>query len=207
MAPTRYLKGECAHCGGHIEFPAEAAGSIVDCPHCGKQTELLLAQPKDQSTLPTRVIVWTVIAVLVLAGGLGAALYALKRAQRWAERQKKTVAMTQTSSTTPTNDVAPPQSDPNDPITKAEFRISEIKLEKKTGSSLIYAAGTLENLSSRTRYGVKLQFDIFNVEGKKIGTSSDYQATMDGNGTWNFRALVVDAKAATVKVTGVSEQQ
>jgi len=43
MSLTRYLKGECSHCGGRIEFPADAIGATVDCPHCGKATELMLA--------------------------------------------------------------------------------------------------------------------------------------------------------------------
>jgi hypothetical protein len=203
--PTKYLKGECAHCRGRIEFPAEAAGTAADCPHCGRQTELLLEQPKEQRTVPTGIIVWTVIAMLVLAGGFGAALYALKRAQRWAERQKHAAAMAQVSNTPPANPEPPPDS--NDAIAQAEFRISEIKLDKKTGSSLIYAVGSLENLSSRTRYGVKLQFDVLNADGKKIGAASDYQATMDPKGKWNFRALVVDTKAASVRATAVTEQQ
>src|SRR5689334_18707423 len=121
MVQTKYLKGECAHCGGRIEFPADAAGMTTDCPHCGKPTELLLAQPKDQSTIPPQVIIWTVIAVLVLAAGFGAALYALKRAQRWAARQKQAMAVSQTTNAPPTNEIATPQPDPNDSIAKAEF--------------------------------------------------------------------------------------
>lgn len=35
----------CAHCGNHIEFPIEAAGTRIECPHCGKPTELNLLAP------------------------------------------------------------------------------------------------------------------------------------------------------------------
>lgn len=201
---TKYLKGECVHCGGRIEFPAEAAGTTADCPHCGRQTELLLAQPKDQPTIPPRIIIWTLVAVFVLIGGFAATLVALKRAQRWAEQQRKAAAVTQLSNTPPPK---PPPLPQDDAITKAEFRISEVKLEKKTGSSLIYAVGTLENAAARTRYGVKLQFDVLDADGKKIGAASDYQPTIDPNAKWNFRALVVETKAASVKATGVTEQQ
>jgi predicted RNA-binding Zn-ribbon protein involved in translation (DUF1610 family) len=36
-----YLKGGCTRCGGHIEFPREALGAEVACPHCGATTALL----------------------------------------------------------------------------------------------------------------------------------------------------------------------
>jgi hypothetical protein len=54
---------------------------------------------------------------------------------------------------------------------------------------------------------VKLEFDVLNADGKKIGTTSDYQATMDPTAKWNFQAPVVQAKAAAAKATAVSEQQ
>jgi len=201
---TKYLKGECVHCGGRIEFPVEAAGTTADCPHCGRQTELLLAQPKDQPAIPGRIIIWTLIAVFVLFAGFGATLYALKRAQRWAEQQRKAAAVAKVSSTPSPRPVPPPQ---DDAITKAEFRISEVKLEKSPGTSVVHAVGTLENLATRTRYGVKLEFDVFNADGTKIGTAHDYQNAIEPNGKWNFQAPVVQTKAASVKPTTVSEQQ
>lgn len=35
----------CAHCGNHIEFPAELAGSEIACPHCGETTILAATLP------------------------------------------------------------------------------------------------------------------------------------------------------------------
>jgi Zn-dependent protease with chaperone function len=43
-------KCSCLHCGNHIEFPIEAAGARVDCPHCGVPTELNLLAPPAPST-------------------------------------------------------------------------------------------------------------------------------------------------------------
>jgi hypothetical protein len=205
MPGTKYLKGECAHCGGHLEFPAEAAGMTADCPHCGKETELLLAAPKDEGGIPARIIVWTIVAVLVLGAGLGAAMYALKRAQRWAERQKQVAAPIQTSTAAPTN--PPPVEVAPDVIAQAGFRVSEVKLEKAPGTSLVHAVGTLENISTKTRYGVTVQLELLNGEGKKIGTSTDYQNAMEPGAKWTFQAPVVNSKATSVKVSGVSEQQ
>jgi len=175
----------------------------ADCPHCGKQTELLLAQPKDDSGIPTRVIIWTIVAILVLGGGLGAALYALKRAQRWAEQKKQAMTPIQVSNPAP----VPPTPMPTpDPIAQSGFRVSEIKFEKAPGTSLVHAVGTLENLSEKTRYGVTVQLDLLNADGKKIGTTTDYQNLMEPGAKWTFQAPVVNAKVTSAKVTGVSEQ-
>ena len=38
-------KCSCSHCGTHLEFPLEGAGTIINCPHCGKPTELTLSAP------------------------------------------------------------------------------------------------------------------------------------------------------------------
>jgi DNA-directed RNA polymerase subunit RPC12/RpoP len=205
MSPTKYLKGACAHCGGHIEFPAEAAGMTADCPHCGKKTDLLLAPPTEEPTLPRNLIVWTLIAVLVLAGGLGAALYALKRAQKWAEGKKQSVvAQAQNPPTNSVFDNAAPG--PNDLVEKAGFKISEAKVEKMTNSSFIYALGTLTNPTEKTRYGVRVQLDLLDASGKKIGTASDYQQVMEPSAKWNFRAPVMEKKAVKAQVTEVTEQ-
>ena len=82
MAKMKYLKGPCQHCGGRLEFPAESIGLVAPCPHCGEETELMLATPKSESVIPRRAIVWTWIAVVVLALGLAGSIVALKRAQR-----------------------------------------------------------------------------------------------------------------------------
>jgi hypothetical protein len=35
------LKMSCVSCGGHIEFPANAVGRKIQCPHCAKNITLL----------------------------------------------------------------------------------------------------------------------------------------------------------------------
>lgn len=41
-------KCNCQHCSGHISFPAEMAGQMTVCPHCGLETKLYVpAIPQD----------------------------------------------------------------------------------------------------------------------------------------------------------------
>lgn len=46
--PDTDSEGPCHHCAGIITFPPYAVGQIVNCPHCGAKTTLLVAQ----QTLP-----------------------------------------------------------------------------------------------------------------------------------------------------------
>src|SRR5258707_14947623 len=95
MGQTKYLKGECQQCRGHIEFPVETTGMTIDCPHCGKPTELLLISPPEEPSVPRKAIIWTGIAALILGLGLAGSLLALKRAQTWSARQKEQTPLKQ----------------------------------------------------------------------------------------------------------------
>jgi hypothetical protein len=197
---TKFLKGECSSCGGHIEFPAEAVGSTVDCPHCGKPTELLLAAPPQTSSLPIKTIVYTIVAVLILVGGLVGTMIALKRAKRLAENKAKTVAVAQP--TAPTK--------PANPFAEIGFWASPVTLEKVTGSSLVYAVGTVRSLTNRQRFGVTVELDLLDANGQSLNgetnRTTDYQAVIEPKSEWRYRAPVRDKKAASAKVVAIKEQ-
>jgi len=181
------------------------AGLAAECPHCGQQTELLLALPAEEPTIPRRTIVWAVIGIVILVMGLVGAIAALKRAERWAARQKhqaETAAVVEGSSNAPV-DAAPAE----DPQAQNGFVVSAVALEKAAGTSLVYAAGTVKNTSDRKRFGVKVELDLFDANEQKVGTATDYQQVMETNSVWHFKALVVDTKAATAKVATIKEDQ
>jgi DNA-directed RNA polymerase subunit RPC12/RpoP len=197
MDQTKYLKGECAHCGGHIEFPALSAGTVADCPHCGQPTELLLARPKEEPAIPTKALVWTIIAAVVLILGLAGTLYALHLA-------KKQVVM-KGGAPAATNAITKPLTETN-ALAKMGFTAGKVELEQAKGSSLVYAIGTLKNTENRERFGVKVELDLFDAGGKKIGEASDYQSVIETNGEWQFKAMVVDSKrTASGKIRDITE--
>ena len=45
---AKFSKCSCEHCGAHIEFPDDAAGATVACPHCQGQTMLRLGPPRQE---------------------------------------------------------------------------------------------------------------------------------------------------------------
>jgi hypothetical protein len=90
MNQTKRIQGECQHCGGSLEFPADRIGLMAQCPHCSQQTELMLATPPEEPLVPRRVIVWTAITVLLMICGLIAILVQLRHVEkRAAERQHR----------------------------------------------------------------------------------------------------------------------
>jgi hypothetical protein len=203
MNRVKMLKGECQHCAGHIEFPADAIGLVAPCPHCHQQTELLLPAPPQEPTVPRRAILWTVITILVLCGGLVACLIALKRAERWAAARKPTAAATNAQSGSP----APQPANPSDASVQNGFAASPVSIEKTDGTSLNHAVGTIRNTENRQRFGVKVELDLFDSSGQKIGTAKDYQQLVEPNAEWAFKALVVPAAAATAKIASIKEDQ
>ena len=198
MLKIKNLHGQCQHCGGPIEFHAESAGSTADCPHCNQPTELFLETPLDEgSPLRTKVIAFTIIASIILIAGLVGSSMALKRAKRM--RADHDLALAQSATVAP--------SKPADPFAKDGFRVAPVSLDKGSGTSLVYAIGSIANTTTRQRFGVKVEIELLDGAGNKVGVASDYQKVIEANAEWKFRALVVEKKAVSAKVITVSESK
>jgi hypothetical protein len=204
MTKTKHLKGPCQHCGGRLEFPAESIGSIVPCPHCGQHTELVLAAPRVEPAIPSRSIVWTSIALVILVFGLAGSLIALKRAQTWAARshpratQLSPAEAAANSGAALASTGAPTQND---------FTVSAVTLEKSPDTSLLYAVGTVKNTSGRRRFGIKIDLDLLDAAGQWLGTATDYEQVLEPDAVWHFKALAVDSKATAAKLASIKEDQ
>jgi len=198
MLKIKNLRGECQHCGGPIEFHAEFAGTTAECPHCAQPTELLLAAPPEESSpVRTKAIVFMAIAGLILLGGLIGAVIALKRAERLkAGRLAEATRVESPSSVALEN-----------PFASQGFQVSPVALVPGQGNSLVYAAGSVLNISNRQRFGVKVQLELLAEDGRKLGMASDYQKVIEPNGEWKYRALVVDKQAASAHVIEIQEDK
>ncbi len=198
MIKIKNLKGECQRCGGAIEFRAENVGMTAECPHCGQPTELLLAVPPEtKSPAQTKAIIYTAIAVVILVGGLIGAVVALKRAERLSARQKATLA--------PANAQTSPK--PADPFAQAGFSVSPVTLETSPSGSIVHAVGKVHNLTNRQRFGVRVELELLDSTGRKVGEAKDYQSILEPNAEWQFRALVVEKRAVAAKVLVIKETQ
>lgn len=194
MSQTKTLRGECQHCGEPIQFAAEAVGLTADCPHCGQTTELLLATPRQEPTVPMKTIVFTAIAILILIGGLIAAMVAVNRLQREAEQRRGAVVAADGR-----------EAQAADSFARLGFLVSAVSLKKTPGSSIVHATGTVRNRTDRRRFGVKVELEVLDSSGSKIGTATDYQSTLEPQAVWNFKALVLEAKAAGARIVAITE--
>ena len=203
MSDAKYLKSTCAHCGGHIEFPADGIGSVVPCPHCGWETELRLDAPANEAEVPSRSRKWIVAGLIILLVGIVGVIGALVVAKNVARKAQ------QQRSAKPATPVAPANPKPAPAAnTINDFAVSDVKMEKKPGSTLVYASGTLRNMTDKPRFGVAVEIELLDSTGAKIGSAKDYNKdALEPRAEWTFRALVVAKQAAKARVVTVTEQQ
>lgn len=196
MSTTKFLRGECQHCGGHLEFPAEAAGTSADCPHCQQSTDLFISAGNADATTntaKTKTIIFTALACVILIGGLIGAGVALNRAKRMAE-QLDPDSLRRTNSL------------PANPFESQEFAATAVALEKNPGTSLVHAAGSVKNLSSRRRFGVRIEIELKDDTGTLLAPTKDYAATIEPGAVWNFKAMVQAKGATAAKISVIKEE-
>jgi DNA-directed RNA polymerase subunit RPC12/RpoP len=73
MSPG-FSKCVCGHCGGHVEFPDDSAGSTVACPHCAGEIILTAESesgPVKRSPQGKKAVVLGAMVVLVAASAAG----------------------------------------------------------------------------------------------------------------------------------------
>ncbi len=207
--PDNFAKCACQHCGGHIEFPSEGVGRKISCPHCGERTLLTRSAPVEigGGCATRRRIYWTLGIAAGLVAATGGALFYVN----YRDAQQATAA--------PALPLPPPQTNP--PVTTAlpapqpkpprdlwhGLKASKVTLDESGNGSLIYATGTLTNETTRQRFGVKVEVEIFDEHRRKLGSATDYTDLIEAGKEWKFRAMVTDKAAKSAKVTNVKEQE
>ena len=191
MSGMKHLKGNCQHCGGPFDFPAEGIGETVDCPHCHKPTELRLATPEETSTLPKRQIILGIATAVILIAGVIGVLVALKRAQR--------MAATMNTATSPAAS--------SGPFAQAGFDVSPVSIEKGLGGSIFHATGTVRNISAKKKFGVKIELDLRDAGNSRVGSASDYMPSLEAGAEWKFKALITNSKTTSATITSIREDQ
>lgn len=199
MASERFFKTACEHCGGRMEVPLDAAGLNVQCPHCSQQT--MVRQPAtgtmEVPQKSSRAWLWIGLAVAVI--GIGSFFF-LKVPVRVAPNSPKPVPITTYVAVATTPEPKPKRSE--------DLKVSNVRLETPKGSGLRYALGTVKNDSEHQRFGIQVELALLDKNGQPLpGKASDYVQMLEPGKEWKFRALVLDAKAASVKVASIKEQE
>jgi hypothetical protein len=193
MNGTKRLTGACSECGGSIEFQAELIGTVATCPRCRKQTELMLASPSAEPSIPRKAIIWTVITAGILVAGLIVTLVGLRHFERLAASQRE-----RTAAVAGTNSVAVP----------AGFEVSAIAIEKADGGNGLFAVGTVVNHSNRRRSQVTVEFDLLDGGGQTLQVIRAYKPLLEPGAKWEIKLPVEgDPKAVSAKLASIREGQ
>jgi len=192
MSQRTYLRGHCQQCEGHLEFPADALGDEINCPHCLQKTNLLAVRPAQNRS--RQGLIWGLIllTLLLFVGGLAGYRWHLKKVTAHPPLAKKTVPL-------------PPV--PMAEVTNHNFAISGIRLDHPPDSSLVYVIGQLRNLEVHQRFGVKVSFKLYGLGDRYLGQATDYHSVLDPQGTWKFKALVLESKVVSASLDSVLEDQ
>jgi len=217
MSESNYLKCHCQNCRNSIEFPAAGLGQKTACPHCGQPTVLAedasdaVEFPSAPTSKPSGKIVGVLLVVLILAGAaIGLMTWRNRSASHATTDDPKSKAEPAANSSSPApkpaaaEPTAPPT--PTAPKSISDIKPGLITLEKAKGSSLVYAVGILRNDSVHQRFGVNIELELTDAHGNKAGTAKDYRAVLEPRQEWRFRALVLDSKAVTAKVSSIREE-
>lgn len=207
MSTNNFVKGACRQCAGHLEFPADAAGETAACPHCGQPTELVALILPNKLNGSRRRWLGIGLAAAAILIALAAAFLGMHKVDHAAAPAISTIHPAQSNGSHVS--LASPIVQTNPPIETRtnDFALLPFKLEKTPGSSLVYVIGTLRNLSSRQRFGVKVEFGLFDINDVAVGTATDYQRMLEPNGDWHFKALVMQSKTASARLNSILEDQ
>jgi hypothetical protein len=140
--------------------------------------------------IPRRALLWVLVAGTILLLGLAGLMIGLKRAERLAARQK--------SSAVVSNDTAS--------MIPEGFEVSEITLEKPLGANEVVAVGNINNTLDKKRSKVAAQIDLFDLDGRKIGSVTAAKEMLEPNGQWRFQVPVVTTNATSARLVAISEQ-
>ena len=201
MSNSVFVKGECRHCRGHIEFPAAAAGTTVPCPHCGQPTELVSPNLPTKTGVSGRQRLAIAVALCLVAAIPGLILF-MHKSNPSANFVPPPLPQVQSNTLVA---LAHPKPQPEE-VTN-DFAIMPFKLEKTPGSSLVYVTGTIQNDTERQRFGVKVEFSLFDTNDDAIGTATDYEQVIEPHGAWRFKAMVIESKAVSAKFLSIIEAQ
>jgi hypothetical protein len=223
MGEIAYCKCPCKECGNNIEFPAYAARTTVPCPHCGQWTELLLPETVVERKRMDLGTIAIICCALLVAGYALWMQFHKKPAEDDSVRApvvkvvpKPVAKVVVVPTNLPPTNVPPPivvtqavvqaPVTPTKPKSPDDLKIGKVELEKTPGNSLVYAVGTVKNNSDWQRFGVKIELDLLDAKGDKIGNSQDYKDILEPHQDWQFRALIPNKRTASAKVTSLKEQ-
>jgi predicted nucleic acid-binding Zn ribbon protein len=183
--PEKPLK-KCPDCGSEM-LPEEKV-----CPYCAEQL-----RKRHKRNL-----------ILASCGGVVVILAAVAGWNAWSKHLKE---RSQGPALTPAAafskvPLAQPPTHPAKSI--SNLKIGKFYLETdRNGKGPAVATGKIQNDSDNMHFGVKVDLDVLDAAGAKIGAVSDTITQLGPRDNWNFIATVTNTSAATVRFANIKEDE
>jgi DNA-directed RNA polymerase subunit RPC12/RpoP len=237
MKEIEHLKYSCIGCGQTIEYLPDAAGQIVACPKCTEKNQLpspdsrpdfvescspdeldqppptpcpicgAPPNPKDH-TCPAcetrhQKKLTTLVWASVSAVGLFVIVSILLVVCNWFHPLSGSVADNATNSTNRV--LAHPTVHP--PKSLEDLKVGSFVLEKPGSDNLRIAVGDIENVSENLHLRVKVDLDVLDAQGAKIGALTHTITELRAHFIWHVLVSTTNTNAASVRFAGISEGQ
>jgi hypothetical protein len=229
---TTLYQCTCASCGQVIEYRANQAGLIINCPKCDEKSQLpsipaaperdaFYSPPPDIPEFKECPICRTRLDLaakscstcdaenrrkkrtqlfIIIGASSFAALCAIGLAGifllRFFARPAKPVSA---------GHIYFEQAVPRGPKSIKDLSPGKFVLEKKRGNDLLIGVGDVSNVSEFMHFDIKIDLDVLDKNGAKIGTVSDYCSVLAPHTVWHVIATVEKPGAMSVRFGNLSE--
>ncbi|HEY1174112.1 MAG TPA: FxLYD domain-containing protein [Verrucomicrobiae bacterium] len=225
VASQPNLKCACRHCNGRISFPANAAGSAIPCPHCGKETPLI-APGVSAAAAPiaaTAAAPHAPAPAAPVAARPKVATPPVPTEEELAEAPAKksgggkkvmmivgivlAVAILAGGAMVVLKKKGSGGGGLSLLGAKEDLQVVNYELQKNQGTSLVYVTGKLKNNTEAQHTSVRVDFKLFDSAGKQIGIAGDYIMILEPKSEWEFKALVVEPEVTKVEVDKITSSK
>lgn len=86
-----------------------------------------------------------------------------------------------------------------------DFKVGLFWLEQKRGSDLMIAVGDIQNISANVYLHVKVDVDLLDAQGAKIGSVSEEARELLPDRTLHIVSMVKDPRAKSVRFAAIKE--
>lgn len=89
-----------------------------------------------------------------------------------------------------------------------DLELLKHELQRAKDGGLIYVVGQVTNNTTEQFFNLKIEFELYDKAGLKLGTVTDLIGNMAPHGTWDFKALVYEGavdQAKLLKLEGEPE--
>src|SRR5258706_5632585 len=228
MKKSSQLRCTCVHCDQFIEYSPSEIGQIAECTHCQQKSLLPPAPTPPPPPLPA--------TAASAQGGSPSAAAPRRPAPRPSNRRQNPVGPNSTKlllivaaaiivigavillprlrhrqpdplPVVAAESVGPlPQPKIKRPKSLNDLKIGSFSLQTQRDSEVRIVFGDIHNDSETVHRDVKVDLDLHDAQGLKIGSLDAFIKELGPHAIWHVLAKTSEPRAATVRVVGLREQ-